>query len=210
MIYTILSNIFRQDEFAGEYKPKPTHLFISLLIMGAGVISLSYGDEWVWFGGLTLLLGFGLGISIILCLNWDKINEYWSLINEHVVLMNKSNPDIWVALGYSKPVQKVEIIEKEDLGQGSFSWKINQLPISPSKMKQVADKVLGSQSLEFTEEQYGRLIPNFRQFRKDWIAQGKLVQKNKKNKKLGYVLSRKGLQTMYQFASENMKLKEGE
>ena len=203
MIYTILSKLFKQDDFAGEYKPKPTHLFIALLIMGGGVTTLSYGNEWAWFGGLTLLLGFLLGITILLCLNWDKINEYWSLINEHVTLMNKSNsPELWEALGYTKPVKKVEVIEKVD----DNHWKLSQLPISPAKMNMIANKVLGSQSLEFTEEQYGKLIPNFRQFRKDWIAQGKLVQKNKKNKKLGYVLSRKGLQVMYEFASENMKL----
>lgn len=209
MIYFILSKLFKYDELNGDYKARPAHIFVSIFIMSVGFTSMLYQSGVIfWFGLCVFILGFLLGLSILFVMNWSKVIEYWTVLNEHVTLMNKSNPDIWVALGYSKPVQKVEIVEKEDLGQGSFSWKINQLPISPSKMNQVANKVLGSGKLEFTEEEYGRLIPNFRQFRKDWIAQGKLVQKNKKNKKLGYVLSRKGLQTMYEFASENMRLKE--
>ena len=209
MIYTILYKLFRQDEMLGEYRARPSHLFVSLLIMAMGIRTY-FIDGWGWFGSLSFILGFLLGLSIIFVMSWSKVIEYWTILNEHVVLMNKSNPDIWVALGYSKPAQRVEVIEREETGQGLFNTRISNLNISPMKMNQIANKVLGTGKLEFTEEEYGKLIPNFRQFRKDWIAQGKLVQKNKKNKKLGYVLSRKGLQVMYEFSSENMKLKERE
>lgn len=210
MIYSILSKLFSGQDFDTRYNAKPTHLIYPLLIMAMGTRTLFY-DGWAWFGVTSFLLGFLLGLSIIICMNWDRVIEYWDTINEHIKLMTKSNnPDLWYALGYKQVPQTIEVIEKQDKGGGSFTWKMSQQKISPSKMNEVANKVLGTGSLEFTEEKYGKLIPNFRQFRKDWIADGKLVQKNKKNPKLGYVLSKKGLQVIYQFASENMKLKENE
>lgn len=209
MIYTILSKLFKYDEYNSNYRARPAHIFVSIFVMTAGCTSMIYqSGVFFWFGLCVFILGFLLGLSILFVMNWDRVIEYWSILNEHVVLMNKSNPDIWVALGYSKPNKKVEVIEHEETGQGFYNTRISKMLVSPSRMNQVANKVLGSQSLEFTEERYGKLIPNFRQFRKEWIAQGRLVQKNKKNKKLGYVLSRKGLQIMYEFCSDNMKIKE--
>jgi hypothetical protein len=207
MIYTILSKLF-SNEMQGEYYAKPIHLFYSVLFMATGTISFFY-DGWVIFGVSVFTLALLLGLSIVFCMNWQKIIDYWTVINEHVILMNKStNPDLWYALGYNKPPNKIQVIEQEDNGQGFTTTHITDVLVSPAKMNQVANKVLGSGKLDFTEEVYGSLIPNFRQFRKDWISKGRLVQKNKKNKKSGYVLSRKGLQVMYEYASDNIKLKD--
>lgn len=209
MLYNILSKLFKQDELQARYTPYPIHLSYSLLLMGTGTVSM-FQNGWIMFGVITFILGALLGLTIIIGMNWDKIIEYWQTINEHIAWMNKvNNPELWYALGYKQVPQSIQVIEQEDKGQGFITTRINNLPISPVKMNQLANKVLGSGRLDFTEEEYGRLIPNFRQFRKDWITQGKLVQKNKNNKRSGYVLSRKGLQVIYEFASDTMKLKEG-
>ncbi len=204
MVNFILSKLFSPNGYASEYRAKPSHLILSILIMGSGTTTL-YFDGWRVFGTLTIILGFLLGLSIEMCMNWEKVITYWETINEHVALMEKNNnPDLWVALGYTHVPQKVEVIEKVD----NDHWKISQVT-NPARMQQVANKVRGTGNMEFTEELYGSLIPNFRKLRKEWIKEGKLVPKNKKNVKNGYVLSRKGLQVMYAFASENIiKLKE--
>lgn len=210
MLYNILSKLFKQDELQARYTPYPIHLSYSLLLMASGTVSM-FQNDWITFGVITFILGTLLGLTIIIGMNWDKAIEYWQVINEHIAWMSKvNNPELWYALGYKQVPQSIQVIEQEDRGQGFVTTRINNLPVSPAKMNLLANKVLGSGKLDFTEEEYGRLIPNFRQFRKDWIAQGKLVQKNKNNKRSGYVLSRKGLQVIYEFASDNMKLKEGE
>lgn len=210
MINTILSRLFNPRGYVVEYKAKPSHILLSVLIMGSGATSLFYSG-WIIFGILTILLGFLLGLSIIICMNWEKVITYWETINEHITLMERSkNPDLWPALGYTHVPDKVQVIENEDKGQGFITTRIKELSLSPAKMNQVANKVLGTGNTEFTEELYGALIPNFRKFRKEWIKEGKLVPKNKKNVKNGYVLSRKGLQIMYEFASDNIKLKKEE
>ena len=210
MLYRLLAKLFDHNEFQGEERVRHSHLIYSLLTMATGS-SLWFYKGLELLGTLIIILGFGMGVSMLFCINWDKVILYWMTINEHVTLMTKNNnPDLWVALGYSAPLQKVEVIEKEDKGQGSFSWKISQVPISPAQMNLVANKLLGSGSTDFPEKEYGRLIPNFRKFRQDWISTGKLVPKNKKNPKNGYCLSRKGLMIINEFASEHMKIKEGE
>lgn len=195
----------------GEYYARPIHLIYSILFMAVGNRT-AYLDGWAVFGMITFILGLLLGLSILFVMNWDKVIEYWDTLNEHVTLMNKSNPDIWVALGYSKPSRTVEVIEREETGQGLYNTRIANLNISPSKMNQVADKVLYNatvnKNFDFTEELYGSLIPNFRKKRKQWIKEKKLVPNNSKNVKNGYRLSKKGFDMFYEFASENMKLKE--
>lgn len=207
MIYNILSKLFARNEFENEYRVRHSHLVYSILIMAVGTYSWFY-PGWEMFGTLLLILGFGLGISILICVNWDKVIDYWDTLNEHIRLMNKSNPDIWVALGYSKPATSVQVIEQEDKGQGFITTRIRDLPISPTQMNMVANKFLGSGSTDLPEQIYGNIIPNFRLVRKQWIKEGILVPKNKKNVRSGYCVSRKGLNMMYQFASEHMKLKE--
>lgn len=205
MLYKILAKLFDHNEFQGEERVRHSHLVYSLLTMATGS-SLWFYKGLELLGTLIIILGFGMGVSMLFCINWDKVITYWMTINEHVILMTKNNnPDLWVALGYSAPLQKVEVIEKSEDGN---HWKLKEIPISPGQMNLVANKLLGSGSLDFKEEDYGSLIPNFRKFRKDWIASGKLVQKNKKNPRNGYCLSRKGLMVINEFASEHMKVKE--
>jgi hypothetical protein len=113
-----------------------------------------------------------------------------------------------MALGYKSIPDKVQVIEKEDKGQGSFSWKISNTPIPVTNMNMLSNKVLGSGDVSFTEERYGNIVPNFRKVRKDWIAQNVIKLKNTKNPRLGYKFTKKGIDVLYEFASQEFKLKE--
>jgi hypothetical protein len=206
MIILLLQKLFGQNGYETRYSAKPSHIFLPLLIMSSGYRILLI-EKWDGLGWSMFILGILLGITIIVCLNWEKVIEYWNTINEHVRLMERvKNPELWQALGYKQIPQTIKVIEKEDKGGGSFTWRMKEYKITPTQMNSIANKVLNNRTLEFTEEMYGSLIPNFRKFRKNWIDEGKLVQKNKKNKRLGYVLSKKGLQVMYEFASDYVKM----
>jgi hypothetical protein len=207
MLYKILAQLFQRD-FDTPYYAKPQDIIYPLAMMGVGTASLFY-EKWKIFGILSIILGYLMGLTIELCINWDKIISYWETINEHVKLMERNkDPDLWMALGYKSIPDKVQVIEKEDKGQGSFSWKISNIPIPVTNMNMLSNKVLGSGDVSFTEERYGNIVPNFRKVRKDWIAQNVIKLKNAKNSRLGYKFTKKGIDVLYEFASQEFKLKE--
>lgn len=207
MIYAILSKLFYSNTFEIGYSPKPKDLFVALLIMGLGVYSWFWG--WFFVGGLIVFLGFVLGITIIICMNWEFVIRYWETVNEHIKLMTKNNnPELWYALGYKKIPDKIQIIETEDTGGGYYSTRIKELPISPAKMNMVANKVLGTGDTSFSEERYAAIIPNFRKVKKDWIDKGYVKLKNPKNPRLSHKFTKKGIDMLYEFASHEYKIKE--
>lgn len=207
MLYSIFAKLFGQDPFENRYTPRPFHVIYSLLITGAGIRIIAI-DGLMIFGVIVSITGTLLVITIILGMNWDKAIEYWYQINEHIRLMSKvKDPDIWQAMGYKHPPESIEITETINNGQGFTTSKIKTDKISPAVMNQVANKVFLSNTLDLSEEVYGSLIPHFRDWRKKWIDEGKLVRKIKNNPRGGYTLSRKGTLAMYEYASDFVKEK---
>lgn len=219
MLYTLLSKLFKSDTFEGYYLPKPIHIIIALFVIGIGA-SILYYDGWALLGWMVIFLGFILGLSISFCLAYEPINRYWENVQQVTsTLLKSNNPAVfeWAykIFGLKMDVkQQVTIREDKETGQGFFNTHISRPPIPDLNMNQVANKVISQfivdGNLDFTEDAYGRLIPNFRNFRKQWIKEGKLVPKNKSNKKNGYRLSKKGYDVIYAFASDSIKLKNGE
>lgn len=213
MLRKLLYFLFHTDSLDGEYQAKPGHVIYSLLIMGLGArFWFTSGLEWL--GNFFVILGFLFGITILVCLNWDKSIAYWDKIDSVLTTLHKvNNPEVWkwahLVFGVDVPdtLSKVTVKETEDKRQGSFSWKYHDISIPPNQMNMIANKVLGSGNTDLSETVYGSVIPNFRKIRKQWISEGILVPKNRNNVKNGYCLSRKGLQVMYNFASDHMKLK---
>lgn len=204
MLLKILAFIFARDNYEDRYHPKKWDVFISIPIMTGGYY-IAVFQEMTVLGISIFLLGFLLGLSIILGLNWEWIIRYWEVINEHVAWMDKhNNPDLWYALGYKEIPEKVRVIENLNDSQ---TLKFKELPLSPVTMNMIANKVIGTKNFDFTQELYGKLIPNFRKIQKELKEKGYLVPKNPKNVRNGYRFNRKGADVLYEFASENMKIK---
>jgi hypothetical protein len=202
MLSSLLSKLFRQDVFESRYMPKPFHLLYSLLFMGVGTVT--FFDGWGWFGVCSFLLGLFLGITIITGMNWEWVISYWEEINKHIEWMDKHpDPELWYAIGYKKVPSSVRVIE--DLNEGNTT-RYRELPVSPAKMNILANKVLMSGKTTFSEKEYSSLVPNFRKVQKDWKEKGYLKQNNQTNKRLGYSFTKKGMQVLYEFASDEFKL----
>lgn len=204
MIYKVMAYLFRNDD--NSYHAKPHHLIWSLLFMAVGVVTFTY-DDWHLFGVCSFILGSGLGVIIVLGMLWDKVTEYWSTLDSFANTMMKSNnPDLWMALGFKVPPSQVMITEtKEADNDGGYSMKIHRIPVSPAVMQSIADKVLLSGNTDFIETNFSN-IPNIRKVRNHLKAEGLLSPKNKKNVRLGYTFNRKGIDSLYQYASEGIRL----
>ena len=204
MLYKILAQLFQRD-FDTPYYAKPQDIVYPMAMMGVGTASLFY-EKWKIFGILSIILGFLMGLTIELCINWDKIISYWEIINQHILLMDKiKNPDLWYALGYKQVPETVRVIENLNDGH---TIRFKEIPISPAKMNILANKVLMSGKTTFSEKEYAAIVPNFRKIQKEWKSKGYLKSNNQKNPRLGYSFTRKGMDVLYEFASQEFKLKE--
>lgn len=206
MVYKLLSILFKSDYSYVRYTPKHQDLVYSVLMMALGTMTF-VRDGWHYFGMITFALGASLGLVIIIGIAWDKAIEYWSTLDQFANTMMKSNnPDLWMALGFKAPPNQVTIQEvKQADHESGFSMKFHKLPVSPAIMQSIADKVLLSGNTDFIETGY-KNIPNIRKVRDKLKAEGLLSPKNNKNVRLGYTFNRKGLDTLYEYASEGIKL----
>lgn len=204
MIYKVIGYLFRNDY--GTYKAKPYHVAWALFVMAIGTVTFVY-DGWAVFGIATFIIGALLGIAIVFSVAWEKRTEYWETVTSFAQVMIKSNnPDLWQALGFKNPPQQVTIQEvKQADNESGYQVKFHKVPVSPSVMQLIADTVLHSGKNDFIESDYGH-IPNIRKVRDKLKEQGLISPRNKKNVRLGYTFNKKGLEVLYQYASEGVKL----
>jgi len=174
--------------------------------MFVGTFAFIYYD-WIAFGIVSFILGAGLGVAIVLGIGWDKATEYWSTLDSFAQTMIRSNnPDLWQALGFKNPPAKIMIEERKTDERGNFTgFRYNPIPVSPAVMQSIADKVLMTGKTEFVETDYSH-IPNIRKVRNELKQKGYIIPKNKKNVRLGYTWNKKGLDVLYQYASEQIKM----
>lgn len=205
MIYKWMSFLFRND-MDYRYTPKPSHLIWSVFYMAVGIVSFVNYD-WYIFGVMTFILGLGLGAVIILGMLWDKSIEYWSTLESFANTMIRSNnPDLWMALGFKNPPSQITIEERKTDDKGNFAgFRYNPIPVSPATMQLIADTVLHTGKTEFTEDDFSH-VPNIRKVRNHLKEKGYIVPKNSKNVRLGYTWNKKGLDVLYEFASESIKM----
>lgn len=206
MLSKVMSFLFRSD-MEYRYTPKPQHLLWSFFYMFAGGYIIVYYERLWILGIFTFIMGVGAGLVILLAMGWEKATEYWSTLDSFANTMIKSNnPDLWQALGFKVPPQQVQITERKTDDKGNFTgFSFKQLPVSPAVMQSIADKVLLSGNTDFIETNF-RNVPNYRKVQKELKKEGYILQKNKNNPRLGYTFSRKGIDTLYQYVSEGVKL----
>lgn len=205
MIYAILSKLFREDVYNTRFVPMPKHLLyaVALLFIGSG----TFGYGWYAFGFLSTALGIGLGLTILVGMNWDKAIEYWDTIAHVLEAAGRiKDPivraEILHSMGYNVTPETVTIIETQGQNlEHGWQQRINRLPVSPTAMQVIADKVLMSGNALFTEPQYKGIVPNYRKVQKELKSRNLIVKT-----KDGHVFNKKGVDALWQYASESVKL----
>lgn len=208
MLYRIFSKLFGTDLY--RYTPRPAHLLYALLLIAVGTVTMGHG--WTFFGFMASFFGVTLGLTIVLGMNWDKCIEYWAQIEYVFNAASKINDtaaryELLKSMGYNIPPSKIEIIEtkRDELGVYEMDKSIVK-GISPAILQLIADKVLMSGQTDFAEESYGQFVPAIRKVKKQFRDAGIIAQKNKKNVRLGYSFTKKGIETLWQCASDGVKL----
>lgn len=210
MLNRILAFLFRQDDLFPRYTPRPWHLFYALLFMALGVVTF-VRDHWAVFGVFSFAIGAGLGVTIVLGMNWDKSIEYWETISRNAqIMMSIKDPlvrnEIWRAYGFNNVPTNAQVTERREDKQGEFIGLSNHtLPATPAVMQMIADKVLMSGNLTFKEEDY-KFVPKFRKVKKDFLDRKIITQNHKTNPRFSHSFNHKGVTWLYEFASESVKL----
>lgn len=205
MLYNLLGKLFRQDVYSNRFTPTHWHLFyaVALLFIGSGAIAY----DWIAFGLITFIFGIGLGATVLIGINWDKAIEYWAEIAHVLEAAGRikdpvARAEILQSMGYNVTPQSITIIETEaETNEHGWQQKIGQLPVPASVMQIIADKVLMSGKASFTEPQYKTVIPNYRKVQKE-LKEKKYLIKTKD----GHVFNKKGIEALYEYASESVKL----
>lgn len=210
MIYQLLGKLFHSG-YLDRYTPHPIHGVWAMLIMAVGVVTF-VRDGWMIFGMTSFMLGAALGFATVLSMLWEKSIQYWQAIADVFEKAGRvtdpiARAEILQSMGYKViPNQMITIHEvREETKEHGWQKLTHRVPVSPTVMQLIADKVLMSGNTDFIETNFSN-IPNFRKVHKELKAKGLLSQKNNKNVRLGYTFNRKGLDTLYEYASEGVKL----
>lgn len=201
----MLSKLFpARSEYV--YVAHPRQIFYGIFIMAVGWATMTR-DHWFTFGISVFIIGIILSIVIMIAIAWEKVIRYWEILDQFANTMIKANnPDLWQALGFKSPPQQVEIIEtSEETKDEGWRMKIHRLPVSPAVMQSIADKVIYSGKTDFIEADFTN-VPNIRKVKNELKAKGLLSPKNKKNVRLGYTFNKKGMDVLYEYASEVIKM----
>ena len=209
MLYKIMRRLFSSDNSYYRYVPRPSHLLYAIALMFAG--TLFTGHEFVALGVFTFIFGVAMGLTILVGMNWDKVIEYWSIIDDVVgkIITIKDvslRYEILKSLGYQVSPSRVEVFETRVNENGVFEGEIKKLPVSPAVLQMIADKALHSGQLDFTQKIYGHLVPSFRDVQRQLKDAGYIIPKNKRNVRGGYMFNKKGVEILYQYASEGVKM----
>ena len=191
----MLKNFLSQFYFE-DYVPQPKHVIYPSLMMAAGYKSLTVYN-WETFGGWMFFFGCLLMLVIIFGIAWRGPIEYWKQI-EHVVheMLKIKSPEVWQALGFKEIPAAIQITERKTDEQGNFmGFEYKQVPIPPRIMQAVANKVLLSNSTDFTETEYGNIIPNWRKVQSDFKKKNYIKKTGTK-----HVLTHKGMLVIYEYA----------
>lgn len=173
---------------------------------------MTLGHGWIFFGFMSAFFGVLTGLTIILGMNWDKVIEYWHQIENVFEAAAKINDtaaryELLKSMGYNVPPRRIEIIETKKDEAGAYAMDKTIIKgISPAVLQMIADKVLMSGKAEFAEEEYSQFVPAIRKVRKLFKESGIIAPKNKSNVRLGYSFTKKGMDTLYQSASQGVKL----
>lgn len=176
---------------------------VCMIALGYSVLN---DVKWYGFGLIMIILGVLFALVIITGIAWRGPVAYWEQIERTVTVMLKiNNPDVWHAMGFKEIPSTVIVQEKRVDSYGQFQgMSIKKTNLEPAIMNTLANSVLMSQSLDFTEELYGNKVKNWRKLQKEFKKNNWVTPKNSRNVRGGYMLTKKGLDMMYQYADASI------
>lgn len=201
----MLKNLFQKTSYE-DYIPRPGHILYSLLFMVLGYVCM-LDFETITIGVFVFGVGVIHGIAVSIGIAWRGPIAYWEQIEKTIWVMMKINsPEIWHAMGFKEIPQTVIIQEKRTDEHGQFQgMTVKKVPaIDPAMLNSIANTVLMSETLDFTEELYKTKVKNWRKTQKEFKENGWITPKNKRNVRGGYMFTRKGVQIMYEYADANI------
>jgi hypothetical protein len=165
------------------------------------------------FGVIVIILSIITWLVIDLSIVLDRYKDYWSEIGYTFEIIQRIKDvsiqnTIFQFFGFTPPPDKIQVIETEHTGQGFFTMKMKELPVSPHIMQAIADHVLtGTPFSEPALAGRGKVVSvnKFRQLSKKLKEQSAIKANSTASNNLGYSLTRKGQQIFYAYASESVK-----
>lgn len=197
-----------------HYTPHPAHQFIPFgMLLIAAVIATAF-PSWI-----TALVFIAVFISAVVTCVWIAIagkvreeTDYWERIGWDIQELRRSDPEIWQALGFMNPPERVKVdvnVTGEPEESPYYALNSFTLNISPAKMETFANAIItGAKTLsEGDWAGDGKLFGSkeFRKFKHELLRGGFTIQNNLKDSRQGFSLTKKGEMLMYHYASEGVK-----
>lgn len=192
------------DFYFDGYVPHVRHILYPVLMGAAGWKCLAVYD-WQGFGIMMLIGASVLFVVVALGIAWRGPIEYWDKIAEAIKALLRAGVTPLEAkkiLGLSVPELPDTIKVKEyvprEVANSLPGIRYTEVPATEAVMlNEIANKVILSKSINFTETVYGRkALEYFKE--KGYVTKGN-------GPKAGHRLNHKGAQIVYQFASEAIK-----
>lgn len=200
--------------YEDTYVPHVKHVVYPCLMAAVGWKCIKdYG--WVEFGLFLVWSAGGLMFVILLGIGWRGPIEYWEKISESVRALLKAGVqplEIKKILGLSSDIPETVTVKEYTEPKTANSLPgihYTKVPINDMEvMRTVANKVILSQSTDFTEQLYSHVVKNgykggWAKFQKDFKSKG-YITKASKHPKSKHVLTRKGLTFMYEIADQTI------
>lgn len=208
MLKNLVSNFYSE-----EYVPHVRHVLYPILMGAAGWKCLTV-YQWEVFGALVVWGAALLFLVIVLGIAWRGPIEYWDKIESVTkVLLKINKPEVWYALGF-KEIPSITIKEyiepKTPNSLPTIHYTRTPAP-NVVVLNTIANKVIMSQRTDFTEALYGNIVKGsgvkggWAAFIDDFKKKG-FAKKESAHPKAKHVLTHKGLQHLYQFADNAIKL----
>lgn len=190
-----------------QYSPRPWHLLFSVALLALASLMLPI-ENWFWFGLITILLGFGSGVWIILAGYFESYGAYWDKIAHFGEVMSKNkNPAVWHALGFTPPEESFVMIEDNRDQAGMGATEKFDMPCSVPAFTALCDGVLMGQPLSETFWVSNKTFtsPTFRNVKKKLEEKQAIRLKIAGKPTQGFVLTRKGKELFMRHCSAGIR-----
>jgi hypothetical protein len=195
-----------------SYTPKPQHIILPVIILLLTAVVTGLFPSWQTAVAFIIIaiICLAMGVSIAVSISIEKYSTYWENIGRDIDKLQKTPPELWGTLGFVTPPQTVTL-RKEMTGEPGYSMDYSMIVItlnlSPEKMQVLANSLLtGAKTLaegEWKNTDIGQ--DKIRKVKQEMLDAGLIELRNPRNHLTGYMLTRKGVLYLWEYASDYVK-----